>query len=198
MPRRFTENRLIIATHNKGKLAEFRALLGPHVKVVQSAGDLGLPEPAETGATFEENAVLKARAAAQASGFPALADDSGLCVNALGGKPSLHTARWCGPERDPMVGMTRVNDELADSADRSAYFICVLALAWPDGHVEVVEGRCLGEIVWPPRGDGGHGFDPCFKPEGETRTFGEMSAAEKHPLSHRGKAMEKMITLFEE
>lgn len=197
MPRLFSGSDLVIATHNPGKLEEFRELLAPFGVRVSSAGERGLPEPEETGATFHENAAIKALAAARAAQLPALADDSGLCVTALGGRPGLHTARWCGPQKDPVQAMRRVQDELGAAADRSAYFICVLALAWPDGHVETVEGRCNGQIVWPMRGAGGHGYDPCFVPDGDTRTFAEMPLADKHGYSHRGKAIDALKALFQ-
>jgi len=198
MPRKLTETKLVIATHNKGKLAEFRDMLTPFGKDVVSAGELGLQEPEETGADFRANALIKAHAAAQASGLPALADDSGLCVTALKGDPGLYSARWGGPEKDFVMAMTRVHNELGTSADRSAHFICVLALVWPDGHEEIVEGRCEGQIVWPLRGTKGHGYDPCFQPDGEDRTFGEMDADEKHALSHRGKAMAALMKLLQD
>lgn len=194
--RRFEGDKLVIATHNKGKLGEFQKLLGPFVRSIVSAGELGLGEPEETGTTFADNAILKARAAAKTSGLPALADDSGLCVRALDGNPGLHSARWCGPERVPMVGMSRIHAELADSADRSAFFISTLALCWPDGHVEVVEGQCDGQIVWPPRGTNGHGYDPIFLPDGHDKTFGEMEPADKDAISHRGRALQKLLALF--
>lgn len=188
--------KLLIATHNKGKLREFQTLLAPLGLDVVCAGDLNLPEPEETGATFADNALLKAHAAMEATGLPTLADDSGLCVNALGGAPALHTARWCGAQKDPMVGMARVQKELGGAADRSAYFICVLALVSPDGQQAIIEGRCEGNIVWPPRGTLGHGYDPFFVPNGHARTFGEMSEAEKQAISHRGQAMEKLLALL--
>ncbi len=181
--------RLVIATHNKGKLREFQALLSPFVGEMVSAGELGLPEPEETGTTFQENALIKARAAAKASRLPALADDSGLCVKALSGEPGIYSARWAGPGKDFMKAMRRIHEELAENEDRSAFFIAALALVWPDGREELFEGRCEGTIVWPPRGDKGHGYDPCFQPAGETRTFAEMKAAEKDAQSHRGRAV---------
>ncbi|HAX91212.1 MAG TPA: non-canonical purine NTP pyrophosphatase, RdgB/HAM1 family [Rhodospirillaceae bacterium] len=190
------DNKLLLATHNRGKLKEFQSLLAPLGVTVVGAGDLALPEPEETGLTFHDNALLKARVAMAATGLPALADDSGLCVNALGGQPGLHSARWCGDQRDPMVGMKRVHEELGELPDRSAYFICVLTLVWPDGAHEIVEGRCDGQIIWPPRGALGHGYDPFFQPDGETRTFGEMSEEEKQALSHRGRAMEKLLAVL--
>ena len=191
--RRFIGDKLVIATHNAGKLREFQALLAPYVKEIVLAAQLGLPEPEETGATFAENALLKARAAATAFGCMALADDSGLCVTALGGKPGLYSARWAGPEKDFAKAMQRIQDELGTSVDRSAYFLCVLALAWPDGHAEIIEGRCDGTMVWPPRGEKGLGYDPVFVPEGYDRTFAEMNAEEKHTLSHRGKASRALV-----
>lgn len=195
--RTFTEDKLVIATHNKGKLGEFQKMLAPLGIAVVSAGDLNLEEPEETGSTFEANARLKAMAAAKASGLPALADDSGLCVEALGGQPGVYSARWCGPEKEPMVGMARIHDELGDSPNRDAYFTACLVLAWPDGHTEMVEGRCNGFIVWPPRGDQGHGYDPFFVPEeGNGRSFGEMAADEKDAISHRGRAIQKIQKLF--
>lgn len=194
--RRFEGDRLIIATHNKGKLREFGALLGFYVKDIVSAGDLGLPEPDETGATFLDNAILKARAAAKASGSPALADDSGLCVTALNGAPGIYSARWGGPDKDFSIAMQRVHQDLGENPDHSAYFICVLALAWPDGHAETAEGRVDGTIIWPPRGDGGHGYDPVFVPVNHHHTFAEMPAEEKDALSHRGKAVRELIRKY--
>ncbi|MFN3827996.1 MAG: RdgB/HAM1 family non-canonical purine NTP pyrophosphatase [Micavibrio sp.] len=191
--RLFSGDRLIVATHNKGKVAEIAALLGDYVREFPSAGDLNLPEPAETGTTFLENATIKALAAAQATGIPALADDSGLCVNGLGGQPGVYTADWLGPQRDPVVGMQRVQNELGDASDRSAYFVSVLVLAWPDGHIEHVEGRVDGTLIWPVRGAGGHGYDPMFVPEDFDRTFAEMSLEEKGRISHRGRAFAQLI-----
>ncbi|MDH3738380.1 MAG: non-canonical purine NTP pyrophosphatase, partial [Alphaproteobacteria bacterium] len=162
---------------------------------VESAGDLGLPEPVEDGETFVENAVLKAQSATRATNLPALADDSGLAVTALGGDPGIYAARWAEtPDgRDFDVAMARVQAELGDSADRSAQFICVLALAWPDGHVETFDGRIAGTIVWPPRGERGFGYDPIFCADGDTRTFGEIDPSEKHAISHRALAFRKML-----
>lgn len=190
-------NRLVIATHNAGKLREMRLLLGGHFTTIVSAGELALPEPDETGATFVENALLKAKAAATASGSLTLADDSGLCVTALNGDPGLYSARWAGPAKDFRAAMQRVHDALGDSTDRSAYFIAVLALILPDGGSEIFEGRIYGHITWPPRGDQGHGYDPVFVPEGETRTFAEMGEDAKNTISHRGKALQKFITWVE-
>ena len=193
--------RVVIATHNTGMLAEMRELLGPFGIEAVSAGDLGLAEPDETGTTFAENAALKARAAASASGVPALADDSGVCVDALDGAPGLFSARWGGPAKDFAAAMSRVERELARRdvpEPRRAHFVSALVLAWPDGHEELFEGRVFGTLVFPPRGGLGVGYDPMFRPDGHERTFGEMSSGEKHgidfpapnphPLSHRARA----------
>ena len=187
---------LIVATHNPGKLREFQTLLAPYVKRILSAGELGLVEPEETGVTFTENALLKARAAV-ASGHIALADDSGLCVNALNGDPGLYSARWAGPNKDFPMAMQKIHDALGNMQNRSAYFICVLALVCPDGRTECFEGRIDGDIVWPPRGDKGHGYDPVFRPKGDTRTFAEMPEDEKNTISHRGLAVRKLIAFFD-
>jgi XTP/dITP diphosphohydrolase len=201
LARRFTAPRLVLASHNPGKLAELRALLAPHGVAIASSRELGLPEPAETGLTFADNARLKAQAAAQASGLPALADDSGLDVHGLGGAPGVHSARWAGPERDFAKAMARVRDELSlrfsdfARADRSAAFVAVLCLAWPDGHEELAEGRVEGKLVDPPRGSGGFGYDPMFVPEGESRTFGEMAPADKQRLSHRARALRRLLAM---
>jgi XTP/dITP diphosphohydrolase len=189
-------DRLVIATHNKGKLREFAGLLQFHVKNIVSSGDLGLHEPEETGTTFADNAILKARAAAKAANNVALADDSGLCVKALGGAPGIYSARWAGPAKDFDMAMRRVNEELGDAADRSAAFVCALALAWPDGHAETVEDRVEGSIIWPPRGEQGHGYDPVFMPTGHHHTFAEMPSEEKDALSHRGKAARELIRKY--
>ncbi len=185
--------RLVIATHNPGKLREIAELIAPFGIEAVSAGELGLPEPEETGADFVENAVLKAVAAAEASGLPALSDDSGLEVAALGGDPGIYSARWAGPERDFRIAMERVERELAGRQDRRAAFVCVLCLAWPDGEVMSFEGRCHGELVWPPRGEQGFGYDPIFRPEGHDITFGEMAPAEKHRIDHRSRAFAKLV-----
>lgn len=190
------KDRLVIATHNKGKLREFNELLTFHVRDIVAAGDLGLPEPEETGTTFAENALLKARAAMLATHSTALADDSGLCVNALNGQPGLYSARWAGPNKDFMAAMTKIHQMLGANTDRSAYFICVLAVVWPDGHAETIEGRVEGHLVWPPRGENGHGYDPMFVPQGHDRTFGEMDAEEKHAISHRGVASRRLLFRF--
>jgi XTP/dITP diphosphohydrolase len=199
--RRFTEPCLVLASHNPGKLAELQALLARRDVAITSSRELGLPEPEESGATFADNARLKAHAAAQASGLPALADDSGLEAYGLGGAPGVHSARWAGPERDFAKAMARVRDELSrrfgafERADRSAAFVAVLCLAWPDGHQELAEGRVAGELVDPPRGAGGFGYDPMFVPAGESRTFGEMAPAEKQRLSHRARALRRLLAL---
>ena len=199
MARHFSLPKLVVATHNRGKAGEIRAMLKPFGVEIVSAGELGLPAPEETGVTFEENATLKALAATRGSGLPVLADDSGLSVHALGGEPGVHTADWEGPARDAMVGMRRIQDEFAkrrvpdtDGA-RTATFHCVLALAWPDEHLELVHGTLDGRIVWPPRGSGGHGYDPCFQPLGERRTTVEMTDAEKNAISHRGRAFRLLV-----
>jgi XTP/dITP diphosphohydrolase len=188
---RLAGRKLVIATHNKGKLREIEALVAPFGVEVVGAGALGLPEPDETGTTFEANAELKARAAAQGSGLPALADDSGLVVEALGGAPGIYSARWAGPGRDFSVAMAKVEKELAGNPDRRAYFVAVLALAWPDGAVETWRGEVHGALVWPPRGGNGFGYDPMFRPGGEAMTYGEMSPAEKNRTNHRARAFAK-------
>lgn len=193
MSRKFTGSELVIATHNPGKVREIADLLGPYVSSFESAGALGLPEPEETGATFIENAKIKALAAAMASGKPALADDSGLSVKALGGDPGVYSARWAGPEKDFSLAMRKVEEALGDSADRSAAFLCALALAWPDGHVEVFEGRVSGCMIYPPRGEKGFGYDPVFVPDGYDVTFAEMEPAEKHRISHRAAAFARLV-----
>ena len=197
MARKFSENKLVLASHNPGKVREIAALLKPYDVDVVSAGDLGLPEPEETGTTFVANAELKAQASAQASGLVALADDSGLAVDALDGAPGIYSARWGGPDKDFNMAMKRVMDEVAakgfEEGDRSASFRCALTLAWPDGHVESVEGRVDGQLVWPMRGDKGFGYDPIFVPNGYEETFGEMDQDNKHDMSHRADAFKKLI-----
>lgn len=185
--------RLVLASHNKGKLIEFDALLKGTGITLVSAAELGLPEPDETADSFEGNAAIKALAAAYASGLPALADDSGFCVAALDGRPGVYSARWGGPERDFDAAMLRVNVEMAADPDRRAAFVAVLCLAWPDGETRTVEGRCEGHAIWPPRGEHGHGYDPIFVPEGETRSFAEMSGSEKNAISHRGRAFQRFL-----
>ena len=180
-------DRLVIATHNAGKLREIAALIAPFGIDAVSAGSLGLPEPDETEPDFVGNARLKA-VAATAAGLPALADDSGVCVTALGGAPGIYTARWAGPDRNFSRAMARVHRELGDAADRSASFVCVLCLAWPDRETQTFEGRSDGALVWPPRGEHGFGYDPMFQPHGDTRTYGEMTPSEKHATNHRAQA----------
>jgi len=201
LSRRLVERRLVLATHNPGKLAElgepFRAR---GIEMVSSTA-LGLAEPAETGETFVANARIKAHATARTAGLPALADDSGLEVVGLGGRPGVYAARWAGPGRDFGVAMARVRDELAArfggfaAADRRASFVAALCLAWPDDEEVLAEGRVEGELVDPPRGEGGFGYDPMFVPEGHTLTFAEMPPARKQALSHRGRALERLIAL---
>ncbi|MDE1148906.1 MAG: RdgB/HAM1 family non-canonical purine NTP pyrophosphatase [Azospirillaceae bacterium] len=192
-PRQFTGDTLIIATHNKGKVKEIAALLGDHVANFPTAGELGLPEPEETGLTFVANAELKALAAAKAAGIPALADDSGMAVKALDGAPGIYSARWAGPEKDFKAAMARVERELPAGADRDASFICALTIAWPDGHVETVQGEVRGALVNPPRGDKGFGYDPIFVQDGYDRTYGEMAPDEKHAISHRADAFRQLV-----
>lgn len=196
--RRFSGNRLLVATHNRGKLEEIAALLAPRGVEVVSAADLGLPEPPETETTFVGNARIKAHAAAQATGLPALADDSGLEVEALGGAPGVHTADWAEtPSGRDFAQAMRRTWELLEAArapePRRARFRCTLVLAWPDGHDEVFEGEIAGRIVWPMRGDRGHGYDPIFLPDGYDQTFGEMDRWEKNRISHRADAFRKLL-----
>ena len=194
--RRLAPGRLVIASHNAGKVREIRALLAPYGIEPVSAAELDLPEPEETGTTFVANAELKAQAAADLSGLPALADDSGLCVDALGGDPGIFSARWAGPGKDFGAAMARVEDALAAAgadASRDAHFVCALALAWPDGHVEWFEGRVDGTLVWPPRGDRGFGYDAVFLADGGTQTFGEMDPGAKHAISHRADAFRQLV-----
>jgi XTP/dITP diphosphohydrolase len=188
-------DRLVIASHNPGKVDEIAALLDPYSVIVLAASTLGLPEPDETGATFEANAVLKAHAAASATGLPALADDSGLVVPALDGAPGIYSARWAGPDKDFAVAMVRVQRELGDK-DRRGIFVSVLALAWPDGAEALFRGEVTGGLVWPPRGDKGFGYDPMFVPDGYTITFGEMEPEQKYRIDHRSRACAKLIAAF--
>src|SRR5258705_6794822 len=206
MHRRIT-GRLAIATHNPGKLAEMRELLAPHGVEAISAGDLGLGEPEETGDTFSANARIKAVAAAQSAQLPAFADDSGLVVDALDGAPGIFSARWAGPNKDFTVAMPRIERLLQERgattpSQRSAHFVSSLCVAWPDDHLEEVEARADGPLVWPPRGTAGFGYDPIFMPDRHTRTFGEMSSLEKHGLpplglglSHRARAFVKLAEI---
>lgn len=206
MTRQFGEDRLVLATHNAGKLAEFKTLMQPLGIEVQSSAELGLPEPVEDGLTFEANAILKAKAATERSGLACLADDSGLEVFGLDGEPGIYSARWGGEDRDFSIAMARVRDALIqrfgsfEEADKRARFVAVLCLIWPDGHREIVEGEVLGELVDPPRGDGGFGYDPMFMPIGQhlalgdqSLTFGEMSPTAKRQLSHRARATDQLL-----
>ena len=200
MPRLLT-GPIVIATHNPGKLREMRELLAPFGIEAQSAGELALPEPEETGTTFRANARIKAEAAARATGKAAFADDSGLVVEALGGEPGIHSARWAGPDKDFRGAMNRIQTLLIERAARTpeqrrANFIAALCLAWPDGHLEEFEGRVDGVVVWPPRGFLGFGYDPLFQPDGHDRTFGEMSADEKHGLPPKGQGLSHRARAF--
>ena len=193
MARRLGPGRLVIASHNAGKLREIAELVVPHAVDVVSAGAFGLPEPEETGTTFAANAALKAHAASQGSGLPALADDSGLEVSALAGAPGIYSARWAGPEKDFVRAMADIERKIAAHPDRRARFVSVLALAWPDGHLETFEGTVDGTLVFPPRGTRGFGYDPIFLPLGATETFGEMAPEAKHAVSHRAAAFRKLV-----
>lgn len=192
--------RLVVATHNKGKLAEFRDLLGPHGIDLVSAGELGLPEPAETGTLYAENAAIKARAATQATGLLAIADDSGLAIDALDGAPGLFTADWAGHPRDFAAAMARVDRELTlrgvATTGAKARFVSALALTFADGTEQIFEGRVFGTLVWPPRGTKGFGYDPMFLPDGYELTFGEMSAEEKHGLPPKGQGLSHRARAF--
>ncbi|WP_395687757.1 RdgB/HAM1 family non-canonical purine NTP pyrophosphatase [Aestuariivirga sp.] len=190
--------KIVIATHNRGKLEEFRALFRPHGIEAVSAGDLGLAEPAETEASFAGNARIKAHAAMKASGLIAISDDSGLCVEALGGEPGVHTADWAGPGRDWTMAMRLVEEKLqargaTTPEKRRAEFVCTLCVAWPDGEDRIYEGRIAGTLAWPPRGKLGHGYDPVFVPDGETRSFAELTPAEKNKISHRARALDSLV-----
>jgi XTP/dITP diphosphohydrolase len=198
--RRIT-GKLVIATHNAGKLREMRELLSLYGIEAVSAGELNLPEPEETGTTFAENAAIKAHAAAKASGLPAFADDSGLAVDALGGSPGIHSARWAGPDKNFGRAMQAIDQMLRDHgattpARRTAHFVSALCVAWPDGHTEDFEAIVEGTLVWPPRGDAGFGYDPMFLPDGHDRTFGEMTSDEKHGLPPRGQGLSHRARAF--
>lgn len=191
-------DKLVVATHNKGKLREIRALLAPFGCEVTSVGELGLPEPDETGMTFAENATIKADAAAAATGLPALADNSGICTDALDGAPGLFSANWAGPGKDFREAMERLERELqlrgaTTAANRHAHFVAALVLRWPDGERSLHEGRVFGRLVYPPRGDKGHGYDPMFVADGYDLTFGEMDETIKNRLSHRARAFEHFV-----
>ncbi|GBR43677.1 RdgB/HAM1 family non-canonical purine NTP pyrophosphatase [Gluconobacter roseus] len=189
-------SKIVLASHNAGKLREFSTLLARSGIIVLSAAELDLAEPEETEETFTGNAAIKALAAARVSGLPALADDSGFCVSALDNRPGVYSARWGGPTKDMQVAMERVHREMGDNPDHRAFFVAALCLAWPDGQTRTVQGECHGTVVWPPRGDRGHGYDPIFMPEGESRTFAEMTEAEKNAVSHRGRALEQFLKDF--
>ena len=191
---------VVIATHNPGKLKEMRELFAPYGIATESAAELGLPKPEETGKTFAANARIKAVAAARASRAVAFADDSGLVVDALNGDPGIHSARWAGPDKDFRAAMNRIQTLLIEQGatpeQRRAHFVAALCLAWPDGHVEEFEGQVDGVAVWPPRGDKGFGYDPLFRPDGFDRTFGEMSAEEKHGLPPQGQGLSHRAGAF--
>lgn len=192
MTRKFEALTLVLASHNKGKLAEFRDMMDLKGVTITSAGDMGIPEPVEDGTSFMANGLIKARAVSKAAQQVCLADDSGLCVNALKGDPGVYSADWAGTPRDFNHAMQLVHDKMGDAADKGAAFVSTLVLCWPDGHYEVAEGRIEGTIVWPPRGDQGFGYDPMFVPQGDTRTFGEMSLADKKKYSHRARAWDAL------
>jgi len=196
-PRQLEAGKLIVASHNPGKVVEIAALVAPYNIEPISAAELNLPEPEETGMTFKANAELKAKAAASEAGIVALADDSGLMVDALNGEPGIYSARWAGPGKDFVHAMQKIEDLLQEKGAtskeaRRAHFICVLCLAWPDGHVETFEGRISGTLVWPLRGNKGFGYDPMFQPDSHDITFGEMDPERKHAMSHRARAFEQM------
>jgi len=191
--RRLVERKLVVASHNPGKVREIAELIAPLGIEAVSASALALDEPEETETTFTGNALIKAHAAAKASRLPALADDSGLCVDALGGDPGVFSARWADPGKDFAAAMKKVHERLGDTPDKRAHFVCALAIAWPDGHAEVFEGKVMGTLVWPPRGTLGFGYDPIFVPDGHTQTFGEMDQAKKHAMSHRARAFAKFV-----
>ena len=201
--RKFTGSKLVVATHNQGKLEEMTALLGPYGVQLTSAGALGLPEPEETETTFIGNARIKAHAAVQATGIPSLSDDSGIEIDALHGAPGVYTADWAETPsgRDFEMAMRKTHEKL-EAIDarqpRLAAFCCTMVLAWPDGHDEVFEGRMPGQVVWPMRGQLGHGYDPIFQPDGYDVTFGEMDRWEKNKISHRARAIERLVRIFED
>ena len=193
MPRRFTGGKLVVASHNAGKVREIRDLLAPFNAEVVSAGDLGLPEPEETGLTFIANAELKALSASLGANVIALADDSGLAVDGLNGAPGIYSARWAGPTKDFDLAMKKIENALGQNPDRNAQFICALSLAWPDGHCDTFEGKVAGKLTFPPRGSEGFGYDPIFIPEGFDITFGEMDPGKKHEMSHRADAFRQLV-----
>ena len=193
MPRRFPGGKLILASHNQGKVREFNDLLAPFNAEVISAGALDLPEPEETGLSFVANAELKALAAAMGANMIALSDDSGLCVDGLNGDPGIYSARWAGPTKDFALAMKKIENALGDNLNRNARFVAALTLAWPDGHCETFEGKALGRLTFPPRGAHGFGYDPIFIPDGYDITFGEMDPAKKHEMSHRADAFRQLV-----
>jgi len=193
MARQFSDKKLVIASHNQGKVREIGELLAPFGVETISVAELGLPEPVEDGETFIANAEIKALASATKSGLPALADDSGLEINALGGEPGIYSARWAGPTKDFAAAMTEINRQMAGKKDRRANFTCALTLAWPDGHVESFEGKVFGSVTWPMRGEKGFGYDPFFVPNGHQQTFAEMEPEAKHAMSHRADAFKQLI-----
>jgi XTP/dITP diphosphohydrolase len=196
LSRRLAPGRLVVASHNPGKVREISPMLAPYGIEPVSAASLGLPETPETGTSFAANAELKAREAADLSGLPAIADDSGLCVDALNGDPGIYSARWAGPDKDFSLAMRLVEDGLraaGPEAGRDAHFICALSVAWPDGDIVTFEGRVDGTLVWPPRGTRGFGYDPMFVPLGATESYGEIDPAEKHATSHRARAFAKLV-----
>ncbi len=196
MTRAFTGDELVIATHNRGKLDEIAAVMGGRIKKFYTSSDFGLEAPAETGTTFLENAAIKALYTAQKTGKPALADDSGLCVDALDGAPGVYTADWAerpDGKRDFIYAMKTVHEKIGANPNRRGQFVSCLVLAWPDGHTESVEVRVQGTLVWPMRGHGGHGFDPMFQPEGYDSTYAEMTMEDKNAISHRGQSLREMI-----
>jgi XTP/dITP diphosphohydrolase len=200
-PHRQLAGRVVIATHNPGKLREMRELLAPYGVEAVSAGDLNLPEPEETGTSFRDNARIKAAAAANATGLPAFADDSGLAVDALGGAPGIHSARWAGDDKNFAGAMEKIETMLKERSainppQRKAQFVSALCVAWPDGHVEEFEATVEGTLVWPPRGTAGFGYDPVFLPDGHTRTFGEMTSDEKHGLPPKGQGLSHRARAF--
>lgn len=188
---------LVVASHNSGKVREIEQLLAPLGFEIKGAAEFALPEPEENGTSFTENALIKARSAADISRLPSLADDSGLCVGALEGAPGIHSARWAGKDKDFRIAMKRVENELGGNPDRRAFFVCVLAIVTPSGDEETFEGRVYGALTFPPRGERGFGYDPIFIPEGHRFTFGEMDPAAKRTMSHRAKAFEKFSAALE-
>ncbi len=194
----FPQNKLVLATHNQGKISEIKNMLQGDSINILSAHDLNLPAPEEIEKSFTGNALLKARMAMKLSGLTCLADDSGICVNALSGAPGVHSARWAGEEGDFKKAMHTIEEKITDEQDRSAFFVCIMALVCPNGREEIFEGRIEGDLVWPPRGEGGFGYDPMFQPTGHTLTFGEMNPSQKQSLSHRACALKKFLACVEE